>query len=138
MAWKVNEPMSQRQAFVESAQRPERNRAALCRGYGISRPTGYKWPARAQDRGAGMLKEESRHPQSSPQQTDAATEARVLELREAHPTWGGRKLRAVLQQAEARAALVVGRVGFEPTRVASADFKSAASAIPPPTRRPSA
>lgn len=28
----------------------------------------------------------------------------------------------------------VGRVGFEPTRVASADFKSAASALPPPTR----
>ena len=29
----------------------------------------------------------------------------------------------------------VGRVGVEPTRVAPADFKSAASAIPPPSHR---
>lgn len=101
MAWKVNGLMSQRQAFVELAQCPERNMAALCREYGITRPTGYKWLERGL---AGALREQSRRPHSSPQQTDAVMEAKVLELRRAHPTWGGRKLRARLQQEAAQAA----------------------------------
>ena len=101
MAWKVNGLMSQRQAFVELAQCPERNMAALCREYGITRPTGYKWLERGL---TGALREQSRRPHSSPQQTDAVMEAKVLELRRAHPTWGGRKLRARLQQEAAQAA----------------------------------
>ena len=104
MAWKVNKLMTQRHAFVAEAQRPERNLAALCRAYGISRPTGYKWLARGQEAGAGGLQEHSHRPHSSPQQTAPAMEAKVLALRQAHPTWGGRKLRAVLQQAAAQPA----------------------------------
>jgi transposase InsO family protein len=65
--------------------------AELCRRYGISRTTGYRWLARA---AAGEpLSDRSSRPRRSPGQTAPELEAAVLALREAHPTWGGRKLR---------------------------------------------
>jgi transposase InsO family protein len=43
------------------------------------------------------LVDQSRRPKHSPEQTAAAIEAQVLAVREAHPAWGGRKIRRVLQ-----------------------------------------
>lgn len=69
--------------------------AALCRRFGISRKTGYKWLGRAQA-GAGFA-DRSRRPQTSPGRTAPELEAAVLALRADHPSWGGRKLRRRLQ-----------------------------------------
>ena len=43
MPWRVTSPMYQRQRFVLDAEHTPASFAELCRRYGISRKTGYKW-----------------------------------------------------------------------------------------------
>jgi len=46
MPWKETSPMHERQRFVLDAEYAACSFAELCRRYGISRKTGYKWWAR--------------------------------------------------------------------------------------------
>lgn len=82
----------------------------LCRRFGISPTTGYKWLARHAGEGRPGLHDRSRRPVRSPGCTPAALEARILALRDEHPAWGGRKLRRRLQdlgQAETPSASTI-------------------------------
>jgi len=81
-----------RSEFVMLAGQEEANVQGLCRRYGISRQTGYKWLRRAASDPGERFADRPRRPHSSPARTDAALEAKVLALRAAHPSWGGRKL----------------------------------------------
>jgi transposase InsO family protein len=90
MPWREQSIMSEREAFVQRANVKGANRRALCRDFGISPQTGYRWLQRAR-RGSG-LENRSRRPHRSPGQTAPELEAVVLALRAEHPTWGGRKL----------------------------------------------
>jgi len=91
MPWSEMSLMDLRREFVELARSPGANVSALCRRFGISRKAGYKWLGRAAA-GEGLA-DRSRRPVSSPKQTAAEVEGRVIELRLEHPTWGGRKIR---------------------------------------------
>jgi transposase InsO family protein len=71
---------------------PGANVSELCRRFGISRKTGYKYLARYRAAGLGALADASRRPHGSPWQTAASIEQALLELRQAHPAWGARKL----------------------------------------------
>jgi len=93
MPWTVCDTMSQRREFVMLARAEGANISELCRRFGISRRVGYKWLVRYAAEGVAGLADRSRRPRGSPGQTPEAVETRVLELREAHPAWGGRKLR---------------------------------------------
>jgi transposase InsO family protein len=84
--------MSECLDFVTLAAHENVNMRALCRGYGISAKTGYKWLRRWEQDGPAGLGERSRRPHTAPTKTAAALEAQVVALRQAHPTWGGRKL----------------------------------------------
>lgn len=97
MPWKEQTTMSERKEFIRRALQPGRNMSQLCREYGISRKTGYKWLKRYQDEGEAGLANRSRRPKHSPWQTAPEVEARVLALRKRHPAWGGRKLNARLR-----------------------------------------
>lgn len=98
MPWQEVSIMDMRREFAVLASLPGTNMAELCRRFGISRPTGYKWLRRS---GAGeSLSDRSRRPQSSPRRSDAAMEAAVLALRAAHPCWGARKIAALLAGEE--------------------------------------
>lgn len=59
MPWKEVSTMSLRREFVELAQQEGANRRALCRRFGISRPTGYRWLRRYQAEGAAGLQNRS-------------------------------------------------------------------------------
>ena len=96
MPWKHVTPMSQRKEFVELAMTEGANLTRLCARFDISRKTGYKWLARYELEGEAGLADRSRRPRRSPGMTPPDLVAAVLRLREAHPTWGGRKLRARL------------------------------------------
>ena len=104
MTWKETSAVTERLAFCEAAGRPERNMAALCREYKISRKTGYKWlkrAAAAEAVGVALaqaVQAQTRRPHTNPNQTPAEVEAAVLAVRKAHPTWGGRKIHHVLRQ----------------------------------------
>ena len=52
--------MSERQEFVAFARQEGANIAALCRQFGISRKTGYKWLARAAPGEAVLATDRSR------------------------------------------------------------------------------
>jgi putative transposase len=96
MAWKTRTAVESRKVFIEDWQAGEKNFAELCREYGISRQSGYKWVGRFQEQGVQGLEELSRVPHSSPQTMSPEVRERILALREQHPRWGPRKLRAWL------------------------------------------
>jgi transposase InsO family protein len=98
MPWKEVTLMSTRREFVLLAQRPDANIAALCRGFGISRKTAYKWLERYGRHGDDGLADRSRRPINSPASTAARLEAAILALNVAHPYWGARKLRILLPE----------------------------------------
>lgn len=97
MPWRQVTPMSQKKEFMHLAQRKDANVSRLCRNFQVSRKTAYKWLRRYRREGEAGLQERSRRPRSSPGETPPALVAAVLDLRAAHPAWGGRKLRARLQ-----------------------------------------
>jgi len=70
--------------------------AEAARRFSISRPTAYKWLGRYHAEGEAGLVDRSRRPLRSPQRVTETLEDLVCELRDKHPTWGGRKLRAAL------------------------------------------
>jgi len=103
MPFKEVSVMDQREEFVRLAGEAGANVSELCRRYGISRKTGYKWLAR---QGAGDEQwsvDRSRRPHVSPAWSGPAVDAAVLAVRDEHPAWGGRKIRRVLER-EGKAA----------------------------------
>jgi transposase InsO family protein len=74
------------------------NLSELCRRFGISRQTGYKWLSRWRTQGAAGLHERSCRPLHSPLKTAAKLEEQVLQVRGCHPAWGARKIAHVLQR----------------------------------------
>jgi transposase len=72
--------------------------AELCRQFGISRITGYKWVSRYEEGGAGALRDRSHAPRNHPSQVPEAVEEAVLTARSEHPHWGPVKLRLWLDE----------------------------------------
>jgi transposase InsO family protein len=93
MPWRSETIMSLRREFIHMAMRDGRNVRSLCHCFGISRKTGYKWIHRFLDEGEAGLEDRSRRPKHSPAQTSKEMEDLILEVRDQHPAWGGRKIR---------------------------------------------
>jgi len=111
MTWDIQDTMSLREEFVRLAGQEGANRRELCRRFGISPQTAYKWLARYANEGKAGLLDRSRRPKSSPAQTPAEVQAAVVDLRREHPAWGGRKISRRLQD--------LGRVTVAPSTVSS-------------------
>lgn len=94
MPWKEKTVMEQRKEFIEQAAECT-NFSALCREYGISRKTGYKWLNRFRE--DGSVSDRSRRPKHPHAKTAPVIEAAVLAMREENPSWGGRTIHAVLE-----------------------------------------
>jgi transposase InsO family protein len=98
MPWKETDVRSERIAFVVRALAAGSSISALCREYGISRKTGYKWLRRYEEVGSlSRLAEHSRRPHSSPSRTPEAIELRVEALRQRYG-WGSKKLQCLLAE----------------------------------------
>lgn len=104
MPWSVPDLMSTRLEFVAEVLAHRQSITRLCAQYGISEKTGYKWLARFKTGGPAALADVSSRPRECPRQTPATQREAVCALRRAHPTWGARKLRAVLQDQQPRVA----------------------------------
>ena len=94
MPWRRMSVMDQRREFVLLAMQDGVNRRELCRRFGISADTGYRWLARHQA-GDEVLADRSGKPRNSPFRCTAEMEARVLAVRDEHPAWGGTQDRAM-------------------------------------------
>ena len=90
--------MDERLRFVREHRRQAVSMSELCRAYGISRRTGYKWLARFEELGEPGLSDRSRAPERHPNATAADLEDVIVEFRRSHMRWGPRKLRAWLRE----------------------------------------
>ena len=96
MSWKASGVEHLRAEFVLVASEPDVSKSAACRDFGISRKTGYKWLRRYADLGLAGLADRSRRPRTNPLQVSGAMVVELVRLRQAHPHWGPKKLRALL------------------------------------------
>jgi len=71
----------------------------LCREFGISPKTGYKWKERFIAEGLGGLEDESRRPRSSPAALSEEVVCRLVKLKTAHRFWGARKLEELYKRS---------------------------------------
>ena len=94
MPWECRTVEKQREAFVLAAENCS-NFSALCKEFGITRKTGYKWLERY--RSGQSLSNASRAPHRSPRQTPPEVEAKILQVREENPGWGARTIHHVLR-----------------------------------------
>lgn len=90
--------MDEKVRFIAACSE-EPNLAEVCRRFGISRKTGYKWLERYEALGVDGLKERPPRALQPPRRVDGALEQAIVQLRKAHPLWGPKKLRALLQQS---------------------------------------
>ena len=98
MPWTETRIVDRRAEFVLRGLRPGEDFGGLCREFGVSRKTGYKWKERFLAQGLQGLHDYSRRPSSSPTQLGETIVCQIVKLKLAHPAWGARKLRAVLQR----------------------------------------
>jgi len=70
----------------------------LCREYGISAKTGYKWRERFIAQGLGGLHDLSRRPHGHGAELGEAVVCEMVRLKQAHPHWGPRKIQALYQR----------------------------------------
>lgn len=96
MGWKVSGVVEERFRFVEDYNEETWTVAELCRHYGISRPTAYKWLARYQSAGLEGLKDRSRAPTHHPNAVSETVWQLLQAVKSQHAYWGARKLLAHL------------------------------------------
>lgn len=97
MSWKVSDPMSERVKFIGLLHSGQRTIAGLCREFGISRKTAYKWADRFEQQGLKGLQDQSRARHHQAHQTCPEIQDLLIAARKKHPTWGPRKLKAWLE-----------------------------------------
>src|SRR5882724_4390005 len=95
--------VDQRMRFVLAVERREEAFAVICRSFGVSRRTGYKWLDRYHEGGVEDLVDRSRAPLHHPQAMTQEIAEKCLAARRAHPTWGPVKVRGWLERRAPRA-----------------------------------
>ena len=89
--------MDQRKEFVLRAHGCG-NFRELCREFGISAKTGYKWYQRFLENGLSGLAEASRRPRSHPKELGEEVVCEIVRLKNAHRHWGPRKIRELYRR----------------------------------------
>lgn len=112
MPWKVTGKMKARTDFIHDVTVLQMKKAEACRRHGISRPTGDVWLKRYELQGIAGLEDLSHAPHEVPHRTAPAVEALALQLRERYPTFGPKKLHALLarQIADVPSASTIGGI----------------------------
>ena len=98
--WKSASSETEQIRFILRWEKRGENFLELCQAFGISRKTGYKRVYRFQAWGWDGLGDLSRAPHRHPNQTERAVTERLIAARQAHPTWGPKKLVAWLKDRE--------------------------------------
>jgi transposase InsO family protein len=101
MPWNERLALDERKQFIEEWQEGEAI-SELCRRYEVSRPTAYKWIGRYEAAGETGLIVRSRAPHHRPQAMAPEVIGEILMQRGKHPTWGPKKLLALLKRLDAQ------------------------------------
>jgi len=92
----------QRLDFIRACHAGTDSFSALCRLFGISRKTGYKWLGRFEPSDPASLFDRSRTPHSHSRTIPPDIVSHLTALRQKHPDWGPKKLRMWLLNHQAR------------------------------------
>lgn len=98
MPWSETTPMNQKVQFMSDYLRQHLSMSELCQLYGISRKTAYKWVDRYLRMGPAGLEDRSRRPHHAHNATSSDIVEAILESRRKHPSWGGKKLLALVRR----------------------------------------
>lgn len=105
MPFQETRVVDERRRFIDDVHRSLLSFAELCRRYGISRKTGYKWLARWEAHGPEGLKDRRSRPYSCPWSTPAQVTEAILQVRRAHPDYGAKKVAWFLERRRPDLAL---------------------------------
>lgn len=97
MPWKESVIMDERMKFVARLLQGEKM-TELCREFGISRKTGYKFWDRYKDVGLHGLTDRSRRPVRYANQLPIQIECEILRIKKDKPSWGAPKIREILRR----------------------------------------
>lgn len=98
MPWKETSVVEERIRFIMELERGDISKAALCRRFGISRPTGDKWIRRYEIARLQGLSDEPRTPRRHPNETPEELAELIVVLRRRYPNWGPKKLHVLLER----------------------------------------
>lgn len=98
MGWMETCAVDERMRFVMAVEERDETFAAVCRRFGVSRKSGYRWLERYRADGVAGLLDRSRAPLHHPQAMTEEIAEHCLAVRQAHPTWGPVKVRAWLER----------------------------------------
>ncbi len=129
MPWSDVSTMNQKLLFIADYKRKVFSFAELCRRFGISRKTGYKWIKRFEQGGVLALEDRIRRPKSCPHQIDSEVVEAIINARKRHPSWGAKKLLTILQRQDSHCNW--------PARSTVCDILKRNNLVPKKRRRPS-
>jgi putative transposase len=92
MPWNTRSHLDERMHFVSRAQSGEKV-TDLCKEFGISRKTAYKFMGRYATHGPSGLHDVSRRPHHCPNETPEEIKSLILRTKQDKPTWGAGKIR---------------------------------------------
>lgn len=96
MSWRDICPMDEKIKFIASVKEGAHSFSTICRSYGISRKTGYKWLNRYEEEGPEGLYDQKRARVTQSHRTEERLVKQILKVKKKHKDWGPKKLRARL------------------------------------------
>jgi transposase InsO family protein len=103
MPWKLPDAMEQRMEFALLALKKDRPFRTLCKSYGISPKTGYKWLERYQQNGRMGMADTSRRPHKSPAQLTEKVICELVRIKNLNAHWGPKKIRLIYERENGEA-----------------------------------
>lgn len=100
MVWMERSRVDERVLLVSEYMKGEQPMTELCREFGVSRKTAYKWLARYNADGPSGLADRSRAPHAHPSRVDQVVVEALVQARRSHPHWGARKILAWLERKQ--------------------------------------
>jgi transposase InsO family protein len=95
MPWKELPIVNLRFDFVTRSFSKDQTFSELCREFGISTKTGYKWKERFIQEGIEGLSDKSRRPKGSPKKLSEAVLCEIIKIKNTKQYWGPGKIRDV-------------------------------------------
>lgn len=92
MPWKEADLMNVKYEFVLKTFNRDKTFTELCRDYGISTKTGYKWKQRFIEGGFPALEELSRRPRKCGNRMPEEVSVELIRIKNLHPKWGASKI----------------------------------------------
>ena len=92
MPWRETSVTEERKRFVLTAYKSKDSFTAICRRFGISTKTGYKWLKRWEENGAAELVDRPPIVKNVKNKTEEIIQHRLLTLKRKHMPWGAKKI----------------------------------------------